>query len=61
MSFENKEEKEVAVERPTRIKKDHSQDKKKQDILDRKRRNNFKRVLAELEEDDLDEEFDEYR
>jgi hypothetical protein len=60
--FEGKEaDKEIVVDRPVRTKKDHSQDKKKQDILDRKRRNSFKRVLADLEEDDLEEELEDYR
>lgn len=61
MSFEGKEEKEIVVERPVREKKDHSKDKKKMDILDRKRKKSFKRVLAELEEEDLDEELEDFQ
>lgn len=61
MSFEKEEaEKEVVVERLIRTKKDHANDRKKQDALDRKRRNNFKRVLADLEEEDLEDELEDY-
>jgi hypothetical protein len=60
--YEKREEdKEVVVDRPVRSKKDHSQDKRKQDALDRKRRNSHKRVLDELEEEDLEEELHDYQ
>jgi hypothetical protein len=60
--FEKREvEKEEVVERPVRTKKDHAMDKRKQDALDRKRRNSFKRVLADLEEEDLEEELEDYQ
>lgn len=60
--FEKREvEKETVIERPVRVKKDHAQDKRKQDVLDRKRRNSFKRVLADLEEDDLEEELEDFQ
>jgi hypothetical protein len=60
--YEKREEdKEIAVERPVRAKKDHAHDKKKQDALLRKRRNSHKRVLSELEEEDLEDEMNDYQ
>jgi len=59
--FDGQEENKDVVERPVRERKDHSKDKKKQDMLDRKRRNSFKRVRAELEEEELEEELEDYR
>ncbi len=61
MYEKREEDKEVVVDRPVRSKKDHSQDKRKQDALDRKRRNSHKRVLDELEEEDLEEELHDYQ
>jgi hypothetical protein len=61
VAFEKDEKKkEEVVVRPVRVKKEHSQDSKKRDILDRKRKNSFKRVLADLEEEDLEEEMEDY-
>ncbi len=61
MYEKREEDKEIAVERPVRSKKDHTHDKKKQDTLLRKRKNSYKRVLDELEEEDLDEEMNDYQ
>lgn len=51
--------KEVVIVRPTRSKKDHSHDRTKQDNLLRKRKNSYRRILDELEEEDLDEEMED--
>lgn len=61
MYEKREEDKEIIVDRPIRPKKDHSLDKRKQDALDRKRRNSHKRVLDELEEEDLEEELHDYQ
>lgn len=59
--YEKREsDKEITVVRPIRVKKDHSHDKMKQDDLLRKRKNSYKRILDELEEEDLEEEMTDY-
>lgn len=59
--YEKREsDKEITVVRPIRVKKDHSHDKMKQDDLLRKRKNSYKRILDELEEEDLEEEMSDY-
>ena len=55
-----KEDDDMVINRPERTKKDHSQDRRKGDSLDRKRRNNYKRSLDELEEEDLEDEMYDY-
>jgi hypothetical protein len=42
-------------------KKDHSRDKKQVDELERKKANLHKRRIAELQEEDLDDDEEEYR
>ena len=61
MYEKREEDKEIIVQRPVRERKDHSHDKKKQDALLRKKRNSYKRVLDDLEEEDLDEEMNDYQ
>ena len=55
------EDKKNVIIRPMRSKKDHSHDKRKGDMLERKRRNSHRRDLDALEEEDLEEELHDYR
>lgn len=61
MRENNNDGDDMVINRPVRTKKDHAQDKRKGDSLDRKRRNNYKRSLDELEEEDLEDEMYDYQ
>jgi hypothetical protein len=53
--------KELVEKKRRECKKDHSKDKKQVDELERKKANLHKRRIAELQEEDLDDDEEEYK